>query len=69
MATEVLKEMYMEFPQLYSNSLVCPFLPEVISKMTQTDHNIVTALTHRPWRLSHTGDRKPGHPGNNPCLW
>ncbi|XP_045398658.1 glycerophosphodiester phosphodiesterase 1 isoform X2 [Lemur catta] len=28
-------------------------------KMRQTDPNVVTALIHRPWSLSHTGDGKP----------
>nr|XP_008256001.1 glycerophosphodiester phosphodiesterase 1 isoform X2 [Oryctolagus cuniculus] len=27
--------------------------------MRQTDQNVITALTHRPWSLSHTGDGKP----------
>lgn len=58
-ATDALKKIYMEFPQLYNNSIVCSFLPEVIYKMRQTDQNVVTALTHRPWSLSHTGDGKP----------
>lgn len=59
MATDALKKMYMEFPQLYNSSMVCSFLPEVIYKMRQTDQNVITALTHRPWSLSHTGDGKP----------
>ncbi|XP_017510220.1 glycerophosphodiester phosphodiesterase 1 isoform X2 [Manis javanica] len=59
MATDALKKIYMEFPQLYNNSIVCSFLPEVIYKMRQIDQNVVTALTHRPWSLSHTGDGKP----------
>ncbi|XP_006146650.1 glycerophosphodiester phosphodiesterase 1 isoform X2 [Tupaia chinensis] len=59
MATDALKKIYMEFPQLYNNSMVCSFLPEVIYKMRQTDQNVITALTHRPWSLSHTGDGKP----------
>lgn len=28
-------------------------------QMRQTDRNVVTALTHRPWSLSHLGDGKP----------
>ncbi|XP_061063988.1 glycerophosphodiester phosphodiesterase 1 isoform X3 [Eubalaena glacialis] len=59
MATDALKKVYMEFPQLYNNSIVCSFLPEVIYKMRQADQNVVTALIHRPWSLSHTGDGKP----------
>ncbi|XP_012591528.1 glycerophosphodiester phosphodiesterase 1 isoform X1 [Microcebus murinus] len=58
-ATDALKKMYMEFPQLYNNSIVCSFLPDVIYKMRQTDPKVVTALIHRPWSLSHTGDGKP----------
>jgi glycerophosphoinositol glycerophosphodiesterase len=59
MATNALKKIYLEFPQLHNSSMVCSFLPEVIYKMRQPDQNIITALTHRPWSLSHTGDRKP----------
>ncbi|XP_066868312.1 glycerophosphodiester phosphodiesterase 1 isoform X2 [Kogia breviceps] len=59
MATDALKKVYMEFPQLYNNSIVCSFLPEVIYKMRQADQNVITALIHRPWSLSHTGDGKP----------
>ncbi|XP_012503005.1 PREDICTED: glycerophosphodiester phosphodiesterase 1 [Propithecus coquereli] len=58
-ATDALKKVYMEFPRLYNNSIVCSFLPDVIYKMRQTDPNVVTALIHRPWSLSHTGDGKP----------
>ncbi|XP_058425932.1 glycerophosphodiester phosphodiesterase 1 isoform X2 [Diceros bicornis minor] len=60
-ATDALKKIYMEFPQLYNNSIVCSFLPDVIYKMRQTDQNVVTALIHRPWCLSHTGNGKPRH--------
>lgn len=28
-------------------------------QMRQTDPNVVTALTHRPWRLSRFGDGTP----------
>ncbi|XP_006892725.1 PREDICTED: glycerophosphodiester phosphodiesterase 1 [Elephantulus edwardii] len=59
MATVALKKAFMEFPQLYNNSIVCSFLPEVIYKVRQADQNIITALTHRPWSLSYTGDGKP----------
>ncbi|CAK6444645.1 unnamed protein product [Pipistrellus nathusii] len=58
-AIDALKKIYMEFPQLYNTSMVCSFLPEVIYKMRQTDRNVITALTHRPWSLSHQGDGKP----------
>ncbi|XP_037671035.1 glycerophosphodiester phosphodiesterase 1 isoform X2 [Choloepus didactylus] len=59
MAADALKKAYMEFPQLYNNSIICSFLPDVIYKMRQADQNVVTALIHRPWSLSHTGDGKP----------
>ncbi|XP_075420683.1 glycerophosphodiester phosphodiesterase 1 isoform X2 [Tenrec ecaudatus] len=29
--------------------------------MRQADQNVVTALTHRPWSLSYTGEGKPRH--------
>ncbi|XP_028914455.1 glycerophosphodiester phosphodiesterase 1 [Ornithorhynchus anatinus] len=58
MATDALKHLYMEFPKLYNSSVVCSFLPGVIYKMRQADQNVVTALTHRPWSLSHFGDGK-----------
>lgn len=32
-ATDALKKIYKEFPQLYNNSIVCSFLPEVIYKV------------------------------------
>ena len=32
-ATDALKKVYMEFPKLYNNSIVCSFLPEVIYKV------------------------------------
>ncbi|KAM5130381.1 glycerophosphodiester phosphodiesterase 1 [Callospermophilus lateralis] len=63
MATDALKKIYMEYPQLYNNSMVSSFLPEVIYKMRQTDQNVITALTHRPWSLSHTEDGKPRYSG------
>ncbi|XP_048646026.1 glycerophosphodiester phosphodiesterase 1 [Marmota marmota marmota] len=62
-ATDALKKIYMEYPQLYNNSMVSSFLPEVIYKMRQTDQNVITALTHRPWSLSHTEDGKPRYSG------
>ncbi|XP_038619397.1 glycerophosphodiester phosphodiesterase 1 isoform X2 [Tachyglossus aculeatus] len=58
MASDALKRMYMEFPKLYNSSIVCSFSPGVIYKMRQADQNVVTALTHRPWSLSHFGDGK-----------
>uniref|UniRef100_A0A4W3I7H8 Glycerophosphodiester phosphodiesterase 1 n=1 Tax=Callorhinchus milii TaxID=7868 RepID=A0A4W3I7H8_CALMI len=53
-SSAALKLMYREFPELYGRSIVCSFEPMVIIKMRHADQNVVTALTHRPWRLSHT---------------
>ncbi|XP_064582392.1 glycerophosphodiester phosphodiesterase 1 isoform X2 [Zonotrichia leucophrys gambelii] len=58
-AVEALKQLYQEFPQLYDSSIVCSFIPEVVYKMRQADRNVVTALTHRPWQLSHLGNGTP----------
>ncbi|XP_048724205.1 glycerophosphodiester phosphodiesterase 1 isoform X2 [Caretta caretta] len=35
------------------------------NQMRQSDRNVVTALTHRPWSLSHFGDGKPRFD----CFW
>uniref|UniRef100_A0A8D0GN70 Glycerophosphodiester phosphodiesterase 1 n=1 Tax=Sphenodon punctatus TaxID=8508 RepID=A0A8D0GN70_SPHPU len=45
--------------------IVCSFMPDVVYKMRDADRNIVTALTHRPWSLSHLGDGKPRFD----CFW
>ncbi|CAJ0940765.1 unnamed protein product [Ranitomeya imitator] len=58
-AADALRKMYMDFPRLYNCSIVCSFEPSVIYKMRQADVNVVTALTHRPWSLSHLGDGTP----------
>ncbi|XP_063270766.1 glycerophosphodiester phosphodiesterase 1 isoform X2 [Prinia subflava] len=58
-AVDILKQLYQEFPQLYNSSIVCSFMPDVVYKMRQADRNVVTALTHRPWHLSHLGDGTP----------
>ncbi|NXV73618.1 GDE1 phosphodiesterase, partial [Atlantisia rogersi] len=58
-AVNALKQLYLEFPRLYSSSIVCSFMPDVVYKMRQADRNVVTALTHRPWHLSHLGDGTP----------
>ncbi|XP_075686314.1 glycerophosphodiester phosphodiesterase 1 isoform X2 [Rhinoderma darwinii] len=58
-AAEALREVYSDFPRLYNCSVVCSFEPSVIYKMRQADINVVTALTHRRWSLSHLGDGKP----------
>ncbi|OWK61923.1 Glycerophosphodiester phosphodiesterase 1 [Lonchura striata] len=58
-AVDALKQLYQEFPQLYNSSIVCSFMPDVVYKMRQADRNVVTALTHRPWQLSHLGDGTP----------
>ncbi|KAM8933621.1 glycerophosphodiester phosphodiesterase 1 [Pelodytes ibericus] len=57
-AAESLKKLYMDHPRLYNSSIVCSFKPSVIYKMRQADQNVLTALTHRPWSLSHFGDGK-----------
>lgn len=33
--------------------------PPIPFQMRQADQNVLTALIHRPWSLSHTGDGKP----------
>ncbi|NXH47796.1 GDE1 phosphodiesterase, partial [Dicaeum eximium] len=58
-AVDALKQLYQEFPQLYDSSIVCSFMPDVVYKMRRADRNVVTALTHRPWQLSHLGDETP----------
>ncbi|KAM9304824.1 glycerophosphodiester phosphodiesterase 1 [Gastrophryne carolinensis] len=58
-AAEALRKLYLEFPRLYNTSIVCSFEPNVIYKMRQADANVVTALTHRVWSLSHLGDGTP----------
>ncbi|XP_054067556.1 glycerophosphodiester phosphodiesterase 1 isoform X1 [Rissa tridactyla] len=58
-AVDALKQLYLEFPRLYNSSVVCSFMPDVVYKMRQADRNVVTALTHRPWHLSHLGDGTP----------
>ncbi|XP_073351177.1 glycerophosphodiester phosphodiesterase 1-like [Pagrus major] len=58
-AASVLHQMYKKFPVLYNSSIVSSFEPKVIYKMRQTDPNVVTALIHRPWRLSRFGDGTP----------
>ncbi|XP_025938773.1 glycerophosphodiester phosphodiesterase 1 [Apteryx rowi] len=58
-AVDALKQLYLEFPRLYNNSIVCSFMPDVVYKMRQADRNVVTALTHRPWHLSHLGNGTP----------
>ncbi|XP_017668889.1 PREDICTED: glycerophosphodiester phosphodiesterase 1 [Lepidothrix coronata] len=55
-AVDALKQLYLEFPQLYDSSIVCSFMPDVVYKMRRADRKVVTALTHRPWHLSHLGD-------------
>lgn len=58
-AAAALKELYKKHPVLYNTSIVCSFEPKVIYRMRQADPDVVTALTHRPWSLSHLGDGKP----------
>ncbi|XP_025062762.1 glycerophosphodiester phosphodiesterase 1 [Alligator sinensis] len=58
-AVSALALLYLEYPRLYNSSIVCSFMPDVVYKMRQADGNVLTALTHRPWSLSHFGDGKP----------
>ncbi|XP_028999546.1 glycerophosphodiester phosphodiesterase 1 [Betta splendens] len=58
-ATAALKDLYKKYPVLYNSSIVCSFQPSVIYKMRQSDPEVVTALTHRPWSLSRLGDGTP----------
>uniref|UniRef100_A0A8C5QIB7 Glycerophosphodiester phosphodiesterase 1 n=1 Tax=Leptobrachium leishanense TaxID=445787 RepID=A0A8C5QIB7_9ANUR len=57
-AADALRKLYASYSHLYNSSIVCSFQPSVIYKMRQADPNVVTALTHRPWSLSHFGDGK-----------
>ncbi|XP_035516146.1 glycerophosphodiester phosphodiesterase 1 [Morone saxatilis] len=58
-AAAALKELYKRHPVLYNSSIVCSFEPKVIYRMRQSDPDVVTALTHRPWSLSRLGDGEP----------
>ncbi|XP_062244036.1 glycerophosphodiester phosphodiesterase 1 [Platichthys flesus] len=58
-AAAALKELYKKHPVLYNSSIVCSFEPKVIYRMRQSDPEVVTALTHRPWSLSRLGDGVP----------
>lgn len=58
-AAAALKELYKKYPVLYNSSIVCSFEPKVIYRMRQSDPDVVTALTHRPWSLSRFGDGAP----------
>lgn len=58
-AAAALKEVYKKHPVLYNSSIVCSFEPKVIYRMRQSDPEVVTALTHRPWSLSRFGDGAP----------
>ncbi|XP_026160009.1 glycerophosphodiester phosphodiesterase 1 [Mastacembelus armatus] len=58
-AAAALKDLYKKHPVLYNSSIVCSFEPKVIYRMRQSDPEVVTALTHRPWSLSHFGDGTP----------
>lgn len=58
-AASALHALYKKFPGLYNSSIVSSFEPKVIYKMRQTDPKVVTALTHRPWRLSRYEDGTP----------
>ncbi|XP_034044137.1 glycerophosphodiester phosphodiesterase 1 [Thalassophryne amazonica] len=58
-AAAALKDLFKKHPVLYNSSIVCSFEPKVIYRMRQIDPEVVTALTHRPWSISHYGDGVP----------
>ncbi|XP_076023395.1 glycerophosphodiester phosphodiesterase 1 [Genypterus blacodes] len=58
-AAAALNALFKKHPVLYNNSIVCSFEPKVIYRMRQSDPEVVTALTHRPWSLSRLGDGTP----------
>uniref|UniRef100_A0A1A7XZB3 Glycerophosphodiester phosphodiesterase 1 n=1 Tax=Iconisemion striatum TaxID=60296 RepID=A0A1A7XZB3_9TELE len=58
-AAAAFKDLYQKYPVLYNSSIVCSFEPKVIYRMRQSDPEVVTALTHRPWSLSRLGDGVP----------
>ncbi|XP_024863688.1 glycerophosphodiester phosphodiesterase 1 isoform X2 [Kryptolebias marmoratus] len=58
-AAAAFKHLYQKYPVLYNSSIVCSFEPKVIYRMRQSDPEVVTALTHRPWSLSYFGDGVP----------
>ncbi|XP_020503574.1 glycerophosphodiester phosphodiesterase 1 [Labrus bergylta] len=68
-AVSALHEMYKKFPVLYNSSIVSSFEPKVIYKMRQTNPSVVTALTHRPWRLSRFDDGTPRSVSTWGQLW
>ncbi|XP_053708098.1 glycerophosphodiester phosphodiesterase 1-like [Synchiropus splendidus] len=68
-AARSLHHIYTKFPSLYNSSLVSSFEPKVIYKMRQTDPSVVTALTHRPWRLSRFNDGTPRSRSSWVQLW
>ncbi|XP_076841268.1 glycerophosphodiester phosphodiesterase 1 isoform X1 [Brachyhypopomus gauderio] len=68
-AAAALKQMYQNHPVLYNTSVVCSFEPKVIYRMRQADPEVVTALTHRPWSLSHFGDGSPRFPSSFKHWW
>lgn len=58
-AAAALKSLFKKHPVLYNSSIVCSFEPKVIYRMRQSDPDVVTGLTHRPWSLSRFGDGAP----------
>nr|XP_040046782.1 glycerophosphodiester phosphodiesterase 1-like [Gasterosteus aculeatus aculeatus] len=68
-AAAALHQMYKKYPALYNSSIVCSFEPKVIYKMRQTDSNVVTALIHRPWRLSRFDDGTSRSLSTSGRLW
>ncbi|XP_068177662.1 glycerophosphodiester phosphodiesterase 1 [Antennarius striatus] len=58
-AAATLTKLYKKDPVLYNSSIVCSFEPKVIYRMRQSDPEVITALTHRPWSFSRFGDGTP----------
>lgn len=50
--------LYLTSPHLYCFCMNYSLFP-LMFQMRQADRNVVTALTHRPWHLSHFGDGTP----------
>uniref|UniRef100_H3B264 Glycerophosphodiester phosphodiesterase 1 n=1 Tax=Latimeria chalumnae TaxID=7897 RepID=H3B264_LATCH len=46
------------FPKIFLFLIYCVFSFFLFLQVRQADTNIVTALTHRPWSLSHLGDNQ-----------
>ncbi|XP_013883481.1 glycerophosphodiester phosphodiesterase 1 [Austrofundulus limnaeus] len=68
-AAAAFRDLYKKYPVLYNSSIVCSFEPKVIYRIRQSDPEVVTALTHRPWSLSYFGDGVPRFSSAWKHLW